>query len=235
MVTLPLDNPLAGRQSSPQLIAAALRAAIIHGRLAPEAPLRQEQLARHFSVSRIPLREALCQLESEGWIEFRPNRGARVSRLDATEAREIFEIRAALECAALKLATPRHTPASWREVARLLSDSQRESRRPRYVRRNRDFHLALYRPAQRPRLLALIASLHDRGERYLRLKLDIPAYKQQSDAEHLRIFDAASGGQLAPALRILESHLLRTGDMLAARLGAPTLAPRGDARAEPRR
>lgn len=221
MGALPLDNPLAGRQSSPWLIAAALRAAIIHGRLAPEAPLRQEELARHFCVSRIPLREALRQLESEGWIEFRPHRGARVSRLDAAEAREIFEIRAALECSALKLAVPRHTRASWQEVARLLSDSQRESRRTRYVRRNRDFHLALYRPAQRPRLLALIALLHDRGERYLRLKLDIPAYKQQSDAEHVRIFDAASGGHIAQALRILEGHLVKTGEMLATRLGAP--------------
>ncbi len=230
MVTLPLENPLAGRQSSPRLIAAALRAAIIHGRLAPDAPLRQEQLARHFSVSRIPLREALRQLESEGWIEFRPNRGARVSGLDATEAREIFEIRAALECAALRLAAPRHTPASWQEVARLLADSRRESHRTRYVRRNRDFHLALYRPAQRPRLLALIASLHDRGERYLRLKLDIPAYKRQSDAEHVQIFAAASGGQLAQALRMLADHLVTTGEMLAATLGAPpTDAPHAGA------
>jgi DNA-binding GntR family transcriptional regulator len=216
-----LENPLAGRQSSPRLIAAALRAAIIHGRLAPDAPLRQEQLARHFSVSRIPLREALRQLESEGWIEFLPHRGARVSRLDAAEAREIFEIRAALECTALKLAAPRHTRASWQEVAQLLSDSRRESRRSRYVRRNRDFHLALYRPAQRPRLLALITSLHDRGERYLRLKLDIPAYKQQSDAEHVQLFDAASGGHIAQALRILEGHLVKTGEMLAGCLGAP--------------
>jgi DNA-binding GntR family transcriptional regulator len=221
MGALPLDNPLAGRQSSPRLIATALRAAIIRGRLAPDAPLRQEELARHFSVSRIPLREALRQLESEGWVEFLPHRGARVSRLDAAEAREIFEMRAALECAALKLAVPRHTRASWQEVARLLSDSQRESRRSRYVRRNRDFHLALYRPAQRPRLLALIASLHDRGERYLRLKLDIPAYKQQSDAEHAQIFAAASGGRIGQALRILEGHLLKTGEMLAGRLGAP--------------
>jgi DNA-binding GntR family transcriptional regulator len=220
--TLPLDNPLAGRQSSPRLIATALRAAIIRGRLAPDAPLRQEELARHFSVSRIPLREALRQLESEGWIEFLPHRGARVTRLDAAEAREIFEMRAVLECAALKLAVPRHTRASWQEVARLLSDSQRESRRSRYVHRNRDFHLALYRPAQRPHLLALIASLHDRGERYLRLKLDVPAYKQQSDAEHAEIFDAASGGRIRQALRILEGHLVRTGEMLAGRLGAPS-------------
>ncbi|MGB6603535.1 MAG: FCD domain-containing protein, partial [Steroidobacteraceae bacterium] len=89
---------------------------------------------------------------------------------------------------------------------------------------------ALYRPAQRPRLLALIASLHDRGERYLRLKLDIPAYKRQSDAEHVQIFAAASGGQLAQALRMLADHLVTTGEMLAATLGAPpTDAPHAGA------
>src|SRR5262249_10055016 len=81
MRTYQFENPLAARRGSIELIADTLREAIIQGRLTAGEPLRQEQLASHFSVSRIPLREALRSLESEGWIEFLPNRGARVAGL----------------------------------------------------------------------------------------------------------------------------------------------------------
>jgi DNA-binding GntR family transcriptional regulator len=212
------DNPLADRQGSPQLIADTLREAIIQGRLTPREPLRQEQLAAHFSVSRIPLREALRSLESEGWIEFLPNRGARVSGLSAAEVTEIYEIRASLECTALKLALPQHTRESWKEVASALRTSQRETQRSRYVQRNRDFHLALYQPAQRPYLLRLIESLHSRGERYLRLKLEMPLYKHTSDDEHQQIYRACRSGDLDRATAILATHLLDTGTMLASYL-----------------
>jgi DNA-binding GntR family transcriptional regulator len=219
-------NPLAGRRGSPQLIADALRAAIIQGKLTPGEALRQEQLASHFSVSRIPLREALRQLESEGWIEFLPNRGARVSGLSAAEVAEIYEIRASLECTALELALPRHTSETWRTVEAALRRSQREGQHSRYASRNRDFHVALYEPAQRPKLLSLIDSLHSRGERYLRLKLEIPSNKHKSDEEHQQLYTAARSGDTRSAAAILKAHLLQTGQMLANHL---QLAPQGAA------
>ncbi len=209
------DNPLAGRRGSPQLIAEALREAIIQGQLPPGEALRQEQLASHFSVSRIPLREALRQLESEGWIEFLPHRGARVSSLSAEEVKEIYEIRASLECTALELALPRHTSESWKLVEAALRRSQREGQRSRYAQRNREFHVALYEPVQRPRLLSLIESLHSRGERYLRLKLEMPSQKHRSDEEHQQIFTVARSGDTPAATAILKAHLLQTGEMLA--------------------
>jgi DNA-binding GntR family transcriptional regulator len=208
-------NPLVGRQSSPEVIAESLRQAIIAGQLVPGESLRQETLAQHFCVSRIPVREALRQLESERWIIFHPNRGARVSSLGAAEAREIYEIRASLEVTALRLAAPHHTPDSLQEVAAILRASQGESDRSLYVQRNREFHLALYGPADRPRLLGMIDSLHSQGERYLRLKLDMSAHKRRSDDEHQQLLDALRGGELERAIRILEPHLLQTGEMLA--------------------
>jgi DNA-binding GntR family transcriptional regulator len=215
MRTYQFDNPLAARRGSAEVIADTLREAIIHGRLIAGEPLRQEQLASHFSVSRIPLREALRSLESEGWIEFLPNRGARVAGLSASEAREIYEIRASLERTALELAFPCHTSESWRDTERALQAALRERQRSRYVQRNREFHLALYRPAERPHLLSLIDSLHKRGERYLHLKLAMPFHKQKSDDEHARIYAACRKGDLESALRILTAHLLDTGAMLA--------------------
>lgn len=213
-------NPLSDRQDAPRLIVDALREAIIHGRLAAGEALRQEQLASHFNVSRIPLREALRGLESEGWIEFLPNRGARVCRLSAAEVAEIYEIRATLECMALRLAYPKHTPATWKEAAAALRAARSEAQRARYVQRNREFHFALYRPAQRPHLLRLIESLHNRGERYLRLKLEMPVYKRDSDEEHQRIYRACRSGDVDRAALILADHLQETGSMLAEQIHA---------------
>jgi DNA-binding GntR family transcriptional regulator len=167
-------------------------------------------------------------LQSEGWIEFLPNRGARVSGLSASEGREIYEIRASLERTALELAFPRHNEQSWRDAGTALQAALKEKQRPRYVQRNREFHLALYRPAQRPHLLGLIESLHKRGERYLRLKLEMPFHKRKSDDEHEQILAACRQGDLDTALRILTGHLLETGAMLADYLqrGPQPLAPR---------
>jgi DNA-binding GntR family transcriptional regulator len=211
-------NPLLGRQCSPEVIAESLRQAIIDGQLGPGESLRQENLARHYAVSRIPVREALRQLGSEGWIVLEPNRGARVSPLSAQEVREIYEIRASLEVTALRLAGPHHTPQSLKRAAAALRVSRGERDQSRYVQHNREFHLALYAPAGRPRLTAMIDSLHSQGERYLRLKLDMPTYKHQSDDEHEEIFEALRGGKIERAVRILQPHMLRTGELLASYL-----------------
>jgi DNA-binding GntR family transcriptional regulator len=212
------ENPLSGRQSWPQVIAESLRQAIIEGQLGPGESLRQENLAQHFCVSRIPVREALRQLESERWIIFHRNRGARVSSLSAQEVREIYEIRASLEVTALRLAAPHHSQQSLKKAGALLRASRGESDRSVYVQRNREFHLALYAPAGRARLLAMIDSLHSQGERYLRLKLDVPPYKRRSDDEHHQILEAVRSGEIERAVQILEPHLLQTGEMLAAYL-----------------
>ena len=206
------ENPLSGRQSSPEVIAECLRQAIIEGQLGPGESLRQENLAQHFCVSRIPVREALRQLESERWVIFHRNRGARVSSLSALEVREIYEIRASLEVTALRLAAPHH---SLKNAGALLRASRSESDHSVYVQRNREFHLALYAPAGRARLVAMIDSLHSQGERYLRLKLEVPPYKRRSDDEHRQILDALRGGEVERAVQILEPHLLQTGEMLA--------------------
>jgi DNA-binding GntR family transcriptional regulator len=212
------ENPLLGRQSSPEVIAESLRQAIIGGQLQPGESLRQENLAQHFCVSRIPVREALRQLESERWIVFHRHRGARVSALSAQEVREIYEIRASLEVTALRLAAPHHDPESLKKAAALLRASRGEGNRSLYVQRNREFHLALYAPAGRARLLAMIDSLHSQGERYLRLKLDMPSYKRRSDEEHQQILEAVRVGEIDRAVQILEPHLLQTGEMLASHL-----------------
>ena len=111
-ITYRIRSPLHGRVSTPQAISGALRVAIIEGRLLGGESLRQEGSARQFEVSPIPVREALRQLETEGWVVFLPNKGATVAPLSIDEALEIYDILASLECTALRLAIPHHTLAT---------------------------------------------------------------------------------------------------------------------------
>ena len=211
---LPPALSLAERGTTSRLIANALRTAIVDGTLAPGAPLRQDAIARHFSVSAIPVREALRQLESEGWAKVEMNKGASVAPLSADEAREIYEIRAALESLAIGLAIPAHTPASLRHADALCRAASAETDPSLYVSRNKDFHLSLYEPAARPQLFEMIAKLHGRGERYLRLKFGLPSYKAESDREHAALLDAVRRGDLAQAQSLVTQHLLGTGELL---------------------
>jgi DNA-binding GntR family transcriptional regulator len=201
------------------MIANALRAAIVDGTLAPGAPLRQDAIARHFSVSAIPVREALRQLESEGWAKAEMNKGAAVAPLSANEAREIYEIRAALESLAIGLAIPAHTPASLRHAEALCKEASAETDPSLYVARNEAFHLSLYEPAARPQLFEMIGTLHQRGERYLRLKFGLPSYKGASDREHAALLRAVRRRDIAKAQSLVTRHLLDTGELLHRFLG----------------
>jgi DNA-binding GntR family transcriptional regulator len=213
-------NSLRGRLSTPQIITNSLRTAIVEGRLRPGEPLRQDHLAEQFDVSHIPVREALRQLESEGWVVFKSNKGAAVSLLSVEEVREIYQIRASLECTALRLAFPSHTPESLLELEQAAQAARGEHTRESYAQRNREFHFALYGICKQRRLLSIIETLHRQGERYLRLKLASPEQKMNSDAEHDLILDACVRGDVNRAVALLEAHLLQSGELVASYLQA---------------
>jgi DNA-binding GntR family transcriptional regulator len=205
---------VAPRTSASRMVADALREAIVNGTLAPGTPLRQDALARHFAVSAIPVREALRQLESEGWAKVEMNKGATVAPLSAEEARELYEIRAALESLAIAYAIPAHTEATLREAQALCDAASSEPDPSLYVSRNEAFHMSLYAPGKRSQLTELIATLHRRGERYLRVKLGLPEHKVVSDREHAALMRAVRRGDIATAQKLVTQHLLNTGELL---------------------
>ena len=143
-----------------------------------------------------------------------PGQGATVAPLSADEAREIYEIRSALESLAIGLAIPKHTPATLRACAALCRAAEKESDPSLYVARNVAFHMSLYAPAGRPQLEDMINTLHRRGERYLRLKFGLPSYKGESDHEHTALLEAVEQRDVAAAQALVVAHLLGTGELL---------------------
>ncbi len=96
-------------RSDPELVVEELRSRILSGSIAPGLPLRQQALAEELGVSRIPLREAIRLLSTEGLLDLVPHRGAFVSMISLAEVREFFEIRLKLEPWLLHEAVPNLT------------------------------------------------------------------------------------------------------------------------------
>src|SRR6478609_3394059 len=97
------------RQPVASMTVEALRERILRGDYIEGEPLRQDALADELGVSRIPIREALRQLETEGLVTFNPHRGAIVSSLSLAEIEEVFELRATIEPDLLRRAMPHLT------------------------------------------------------------------------------------------------------------------------------
>lgn len=195
------------QRSTPDLIAEALRQAIQNGLFAEGQSLRQDEIATQFGVSRIPVREALRQLEAEGLVTFHPNRGAMVAVLSPTAAQEIGEIRIALETTALQLAIPQFTDAALDRAAAILHEIEQTTDPIRWADLNWQFHAALYESANRPRLLAMIKMLHVNVDRYVRLQIQALDYQDCSQQEHRQMLDACQQRDETQAVAILQHHI----------------------------
>src|SRR5262245_19519843 len=94
------------RQTLTSMTVDAIRERILRGNYPEGEPLRQDAIGAELGVSRIPVREALRQLEAEGLVIFNPHRGAIVSVLSLKQIREVFELRAEIEGDLIRRAVP---------------------------------------------------------------------------------------------------------------------------------
>ena len=198
------------------VIAETLHAAIIQGVIAGGTALRQDELASILSVSRMPIREALRQLEVEGLIAFTPHKGAVVACLVPEEVEEIAELRVALEGLALSLSLPHLDAAKLDTAEAIVNLIDGEASLIRRNELNREFHATLYSGVQRPRLERQIRSLYDGFDRYLRIEHSLLDRQAESQKEHRRILDACRRGNVAVALAELAGHVAGAGASLSA-------------------
>ena len=196
-------------------IASELRERIFRGELAGGLPLRQEQIAEEFGVSRIPVREALSRLEAEGLVVRSHNRGCTVATLSFADLLESVEIRKALECAALRLAVPKLTARDAARAEEILARYARATRPDEWTELNLEFHLTLSRPSGMPRILRMIEEIVRGTNRYLRVYISSVAGRDVPMEEHQAILEAARAGDAKRAVRLLEAHVERTRRMLA--------------------
>jgi DNA-binding GntR family transcriptional regulator len=206
------------RQSLTSAVADKLRDQIIRGEIPEGAQLRQDAIAAQYHVSRIPVREALRQLDAEGLIAIVPNRGAVVPALSPNDIEELFSIRALLEPEVLKLSIPLLTEEDFSEAETVLrkyvSELRREDHLSAWGRLNWQFHSILYARANVPRFLAIIRNVNNSGERYTRLQLYLTHGMQRANEEHHQILNFCRQRDIAGACTLLRQHIQYAGESL---------------------
>ena len=201
--------------SAATLIFDAIREAIIKGDLAQGEPLRQEDIARAFNVSRIPVREALLRLEQHGLITSERFKGAVVAGLTLEEATEIFAFRALLEPEIIRQAVP-HMSAMVLETAAHCCDAFGRADDPmQWGDLNRRFHTTLYAPSGLAYHMEMLEKAMDRIDPYLRAQLLLSDGMQRANREHQMIVDACRSGQADMAADLTRQHILGAQESLS--------------------
>jgi len=184
-----------------------LRSAILDGRLAPGRAVRQQELATLFGVSRMPVREALRQLEAQSLLQVVAHKGAVVAPLIGEDAVDAYALRVILESEALRQSIP-HLDADDIALARsYISQLENETRHAEIGRLNRLFHMSLYSKASNKKLLRLIEIELNEEERFLRFHLSSMGLGKLTQDDHNQLVDAASEKSVEDAIRVLERHL----------------------------
>ncbi|RZJ09400.1 MAG: GntR family transcriptional regulator [Rubrivivax sp.] len=208
-------------------IAQEIRGRILSAAWPPGMPLRQEALAAEFGLSRMPVRDALAQLQREGLIQPIGDRGLRVAALSVPDSDDIFSLRELLESRALALAVPRHDSRSLKALRRAQEDLADATAVAEWIDGDRRFHELLYAPCGSPRLLALIEGLRNEVERFCLAGMSHETRRAEWGDEHEALIAAVEAADAVAAVDALTTHLRGTQAVVAAYLAgtAPLISP----------
>jgi DNA-binding GntR family transcriptional regulator len=154
------------RRTTQQLVHDVLHEAILSGHVQAGARLIQDDLAAQFKVSRVPVREALLQLEAEGLIKMEAHRGARVSTPTLAEIEENLEMRKLLLIPSVERAVPLLTDAQIDTLQSIVGSAGREDAAELGGTSHANFYAAMLAPLDRPKLVEMVVRLEREIERF---------------------------------------------------------------------
>ncbi|HEY1276207.1 MAG TPA: GntR family transcriptional regulator [Thermoleophilaceae bacterium] len=190
-----------------------VRNLILRGDLKPGDRIRQEALATEYGVSRIPVREALRQLENEGLISLVPHSGARVARVDLHECVELYRLREVIEPLVIAASVPNLSDediADLRQRMQAIEDAASDVQH--WLAEDRQFHLATYRRAEMPRALRMVEGFWNQTQQYRRAYVGslTPERLEIVHLEHRLIIDAIERRDAEEAGDRQRQHIRRT-------------------------
>lgn len=199
----------------PAALAATLRERIMGGELAAGTKIDQQALAAEFAVSRMPVREALRQLDAEGFVTLTPHKGAVVTELSPSQIEEIYEMRSVLEGLACGLSVKRLTDDDLARLSQLLATLRHTTDVHEWTSMNAGFHDTLVSRCNRPRLLEEIGLLRRQSTPYIRMYVRHLDHDAQADREHSEILKAAVERDAYAIEQLVRHHLMNTGRSVA--------------------
>jgi GntR family transcriptional regulator, trigonelline degradation regulator len=196
-----------------------LRQAILDRRLVPGQRLIERELVELTGVSRTSVREALRELAAEGLVTAIPNKGTVVTSVSAEEARQLYEVRSALEALAGRLFVERAGPAHRKALARSLDKIDRLVAREAPILAAKDaFYDVLFEGGGNAALRAVVGGLHARVSVLRSLSLSVPGRTAHSLEELHAIVDAVLAGDADAAAAACSRHVEEAGRVALAAL-----------------
>ena len=183
---------------------------IVRGALPPGAALDETDIARRFSVSRTPVREALRQLVASGLVEARPHRGAVVAQPSIERLTDMFEAMAELEALCAGLAAERMRPVerhqleAVHEELRVLSHAGNPDR---FHEVNERFHNTIYAGSQNAYVAEMTLATRVRVQPFRRAQFRNLGRLAKSHAEHDRVVVAILRGDKTGAAAAIRDHI----------------------------
>lgn len=196
------------RQTAAHQVAEVLREQILSGQLPAGQYIRQEAIAQALGVSRLPVREALVLLESQGLVQTEKYKGTFVASLSTREIEEIYALRGLLETFLLRHAFPNLTAEIFAQAEQIIERSRKAKSLAQWAELNWQFHTVLYEPANLDLTLKTLEQVLVRADRYLRLQRTLsPKLKASSDEQHLHIIALLRAGRCDKAVDAMRDHI----------------------------
>jgi DNA-binding GntR family transcriptional regulator len=214
-----MANPLApslptldARRTTSDALADVLRDAILNGVFNDGEELNQVALAKQFGTSRVPVREALRQLQAEGLVRGEAYLRMVVNGLSIDRVTEIIDIRSALETYLLSRAMERADDGYGERLRGLCKELDALKDHASWLDGNRRFHEAMYEQADAPIAADLVLNLSKRVERYLLLWSHGRGVQRnrEANAEHRAIVAYIEAGDRRKAVAELRRHIANT-------------------------
>lgn len=204
-----LDQPA----SLSRLAYDAILKSILSNDMLPDEIYNEMALAKDLGISRTPVREALLELSGQGLVTFLPRKGIVVKRLTENDVDEIFEIRRAIDAAAVEKLASVDPPPDTRLLQKSLekqNDAFKKNDYWRYLRADRDFHVTLVRLTGNQRLVAIAENLRNMVHLMGIQALELPDRTKEVLDEHTRILDAIVQRKPQQAREAIVDHLIKS-------------------------
>jgi len=199
-----------------QRVYQALKRDIITGVHPSGEALGEKDLAKQYSSSRTPVREAALRLQQDHLLKIIPNRGYFITKISVQDLTDLYDFRAAVECACAELAARKGmNPALLERLEELANTEYRISDRKSYenfIWKDTEFHLNIARLARNHHLFQAVEAARCQMERIMYAAIDIGYYGELPGHEHRGILDAIKKRDSQAARQLMYDHIFGSRD-----------------------
>ena len=200
-------------QTLQQVVMERLRLDIINGVFKPGQRLIADDIAQEYSVSRMPVREALMNLEAAGLVTGTRHKGMIVNQTSAEDFVALYEIRAVLEGLAGRLACPNLSEddiLKLKELNQNMRALEPSTLDRRFQELNREFHAIIWKATKSNRLINILNNLHAVSSFYRNMTVHLPGRIEEICNEHDETIAAFSCRDTQKAEEAIKKHYINS-------------------------